>query len=631
LVTRAISESRGDTQVLDSVNLQIESNERICLLGRNGSGKTTLMRLLADEIEAESGEIIRPPGVAVARLEQQVPDSFLGTVWDVVASGAENVAEILTRYHHLAEEVSREPDPKLLAEFDKARQAIEAADAWQYHQRVDAICSRLGIDPEADAASLSAGLKRRVLLGKALAAQPDLLMLDEPTNHLDIESILWLEDFLLRFEGTLLFVTHDRAFLRRLATRIVELDRGKLRSWECDYDTYLKRRQDMLEAEEKQQAQFDKKLAEEEAWIRRGIKARRTRNEGRVRALQELRRQRIQRRERGGDVKLNLDEGERSGQKVIVAENLTFSYDDRLIVEGFSTRIMRGDKIGVVGPNGVGKTTLLRLLLGKLPPDAGTVKHGTNLQVAYFDQLHAQLDDEATVAQNVAPGTDKVVVAGKSRHIIGYLGDFLFPPERARSEVKYLSGGERNRLLLARLFTQPANLLVLDEPTNDLDAETLELLEETLLDYSGTLLIVSHDRAFLNNVATSTIVFEAPGEVREYVGGYDDWLRQRPAPPQESSTEAPEAKPRPKSDSPTSDDTKPRKLSYKEKQELESLPQRIEQLEVEQSEITNQVANPNFYKQDKEEIAAVTARLEAIEAELLEAFERWEILEGQRV
>ncbi len=592
-------------ELLDGVSCEIEPGERIGLLGRNGAGKTTLMRMLSGEVQPDSGQVVFAGGARVAYLPQEVPSDITGPVHDVVTAGA--------------------------------RTSPEDAD-WQIEERVEQTLDRMQLEGTLRFESLSSGMKRRVLLARALASNPDMLLLDEPTNHLDVDAIIWLEDFLSRWPGTLLFITHDRMFLRKLAVRILEIDRGRLFDWSCDYDTFLVRKEQALAAEEKQNALFDKKLAQEEVWIRQGIKARRTRNEGRVRALKALRVERSERRERGGKVKLEIQEAQRSGALVAEVENISFAYGERNIVDEFSTTIMRGDKVGIIGPNGAGKTTLLRLLLGKLQPQAGRVRTGTNLQIAYFDQLREQLKDDATVAENVGDGYDTVAFGGGRRHIIGYLQDFLFSPERARSQVQFLSGGERNRVLLAKLFAKPANVLVLDEPTNDLDADTLELLEEQLIEFSGTVLLVSHDREFLNNVVTSTIVFEpdATGElnVREYVGGYDDWLRQRP------KQQSPGSKSKPaetaKSNSATSPGTvatpvveKPRrKLSYKEQQELKTLPGEVEKLEAAIAELHQTMGDPEFYRQPKEKIAEAQARLRTLESDYETKFDRWHALEA---
>jgi ABC transport system ATP-binding/permease protein len=607
--------------LLDRATLSLEPGERVCLLGRNGAGKSTLLRLLQGELEPDQGEVIRQQGLRTAMLPQQVPRDLDGTIYDEVTRGVGPKAELLANYHTLANRLASNASEELQAELGRIQHALEADGGWSVHQQIEAVLSRMGLTPDALVANLSAGMKRRVLLARAIVGSPDLLVLDEPTNHLDIEAISWLEDFLLRYSGTLLFVTHDRALLRKLATRIVELDRGRLTSWSCDYATYLNRKEAALEAEAVQNALFDKKLAQEEVWIRTGIKARRTRNEGRVRALENLRRVRSDRRGQPGDVKMEIQESERTGRLVIEAKKVGFQYGERALIRDFSTMIMRGDRVGLIGPNGSGKTTLLRLLLGDLAPQSGSVRQGTNLEVAYFDQLHAQLDEAKSVRENVRDGSDSVTINGRSRHIIGYLEDFLFTPDQAAGPVSRLSGGERNRLLLARLFTKPSNVLVMDEPTNDLDMETLELLEDLLGDYAGTLLLVSHDREFLNNVVTSTLVLEGDGRVKEYAGGYDDWLMQRgeaaplaakPAPAR------PEQKPPPR---------RARRLTYKEQRELEALPQQIETLEAELGELHQVTADPAFYRKPAAEIIQVKARLESLQKEVAEAYRRWEELE----
>ena len=607
--------------VLDQANLTIEPGERVCLLGRNGTGKTTLLRLLQGTLECDRGEVIRQQGLRTAMLPQQVPQDLHGSVFDEVALGFGAKTELLAKYHHLASRLASEGSDDLQVELGRIPHALEVDGGWRMHQQIEAVISRMRLQADADVATLSAGMKRRVLLAKAVVASPDLLLLDEPTNHLDIESIRWLEDFLLRYGGTLLFVTHDRALLRKVATRILDLDRGRLTSWSCDYATYLNRKEAALEAESRQDAEFDKKLAREEVWIRTGIKARRTRNEGRVRALEALREVRRDRRQRPGDVKMEIQEAQRTGRLVIEAKQLHFAYGSRAIVRDFSTMIVRGDRVGLIGPNGSGKTTLLRLLLGDLPPQAGSVRHGTNLQVAYFDQLHAQLDENKSVRENVYDASDSVTVNGRTRHIMGYLEDFLFTSEQASSPVARLSGGERNRLLLARLFTKPSNVLVMDEPTNDLDVETLELLEDLLSEYAGTLLLVSHDREFLNNVVTGTLVLEGEGHVKEYAGGYDDWLRQSPEvpPPTKPST----AKLEPRHSPPQ----RARRLTYKEQRELEALPERIETLEAELAELHQRMADPTFYRQAPAAIIGVSNRLQSLQKEVAEAYRRWEELE----
>ncbi len=579
--------------LLDGVSCRIEAGERIGLLGRNGAGKTTLMRLLTGAEQPDRGRIEVFPSTRIALLTQEVP-KLAGTVFDIVLAGLHD-----ERLHRDSE--------------------------WAEGNRVERTLTDMRLDGAAAYQSLSTGMKRRVLLARALVGEPDVLLLDEPTNHLDLASIEWLESFLGSRASTLMFVTHDRAFLTRLARRILEIDRGKLFDWACDYPTFLARKEEALAAEEKQQALFDKKLAQEETWIRQGVKARRTRNEGRVRALQEMRRIRADRRDAVGNVQLAIDEGERSGALVLRAVDASFGYEEVPIVRNVTTTVMRGDKIGVIGPNGAGKSTLLRGLLGKLSPLAGTIRHGTNLQVAYFDQTRQQLDPDATAEDNVGQGRSSVTVGGKSKHIIGYLRDFLFTPEQARAPIRYFSGGQRNRLLLAKLFATPANLLVLDEPTNDLDSETLELLEQQLVAYDGTVLLVSHDRAFLNNVVTSTLAFEGD-EIREYVGGYDDWLRQRMAPASEGPPAKPPAFGGGKRDAAVS--AAPKKLSYKDQRELDQLPALIEQLESEQAALHEEMAAPEFYKQPGDQIASRQAALRSVDDRLAAAYARWEHLES---
>jgi len=578
--------------LLDGVSCQIEPGERIGLLGRNGAGKTTLLRMLGGQVAPDNGQIIFAPGSRVALLPQDVPQDLQGPVRAIVAQGAPYAAD-----DHDA--------------------------AWQAERRVERILEDMQLSGDAPFERLSSGMKRRVLLARAIVSEPDLLLLDEPTNHLDLSAVEWLETFLSRWKASLIFVTHDRTFLRKLAMRILEIDRGRLFDWACDYETFLVRKEAELAAEEKQNALFDKKLAEEEVWIRTGIKARRTRNEGRVRALERLREVRSERRETVGKAQLAIQEGQRTGMLVAVAQEVSFAYGDRPIVKDFSTSLMRGDKVGVIGPNGAGKTTLLRILLGQLQPQAGSVRLGTNLQVAYFDQLRQQLDEESSVQDNVADGNDTVNIGGNARHVVGYLRDFLFTPERVRLPVKFLSGGERNRLLLARLFAKPANVIVLDEPTNDLDMETLEMLEERLVEFSGTVLLVSHDRTFLNNVVTSTIVFEEEG-AREYFGGYDDWLRQR-KPPAKRAAETPSQRPAQQAASQAT--AVKRKLSFKEQRELDSLPATIEKCESAIAELHQAMAAPTFYQQPGPQIAAEQARLKELEDQLANAYERWEALE----
>jgi ATP-binding cassette subfamily F protein uup len=604
----------------------------VALVGRNGTGKSTLLKLIDRQIPADDGDIAFADGVRVARLDQEVPLETAGSVFDVVATGLGEIGDAVRRYHHLTHDMSGEPGTAVLQELEDCQHIIEAAGAWDMEKTVENLLTRLSLPVDVDIASLSGGLKRRVLLARALAAQPDILLLDEPTNHLDLDAILWLEEFLLGWPGTLVFITHDRVFLQRLATRIIELDRGHLTDFPGDYPTYQRRKAELLEAEAKSHAEFDKKLAQEEVWIRQGIKARRTRDMGRVKRLVEMREARSERRVRSGQVSMQVQQGERSGKLVVEAENVSFRYGDQPIVDALTTTILRGDKVGIIGPNGCGKTTLLRLMLGQLEPTSGKIKLGTNLQIAYFDQYRATLDENATVIDNVAQGSDRVTVNGRNTHVIGYLQDFLFTPDRARQPVKSLSGGERNRLLLARLFTQPANLLVLDEPTNDLDADTLDLLEELLIDYSGTVLVVSHDRAFLNNLVTSVLAFEGHGTVNEYVGGYDDWVRQRAQSPAVSSPvrsdegKGPATPPISKPATPI----KGRKMSFKEQKELEGLPQTIEQLETELTVLNESMAQPGFYQQNKDDITRSQAELAEKQSALESAYIRWEALEALR-
>ncbi|MCB1779770.1 MAG: ATP-binding cassette domain-containing protein [Candidatus Competibacteraceae bacterium] len=615
----------GAEKLLDNASFQLDSGERVCLTGRNGTGKTTLLRLLAGELQPDSGDLWRQPGLRVATLAQELPADTTATTFEIVAGGLDGLGELLAEYHEAAVHLTHDATSEQLQRVERLQHELEARDGWRWQQRVEAVMTRLQLPADTPLGELSGGWRRRVLLGRALVSEPEVLLLDEPTNHLDLETIQWLEEELLEFRGGLLFVTHDRALLQRLATRLLELDRGVLTSWPGDYTVFLEKKAALLEVEARHNAKFDKNLAQEEAWIRQGIKARRTRNEGRVRALLALREEHRQRREQTGKARFELEQAEISGKRVIEAKSIRYAWQDTPLICDFSVQIMRGDRIGLIGPNGSGKTTLLNLLLGRLTPDAGQVRLGTKLEIAWFDQLRERLDPEQTVLDAVAEGRETVAINGRYRHVIGYLGDFLFTPQRVRSPVKSLSGGERNRLLLARLFSQPANLLVMDEPTNDLDLETLELLEELLLDYSGTLLLVSHDRAFLDNVVTSCLVFEGSGTVREYVGGYSDWLRQRPAP-----KPAPVAKPAqlPKSVLPPAPKpVRPGKLSYNERRELEQLPARIEALEQHQQALQILTADPAFYKQEPETVAQRLGELRALEAELEVAYERWAALE----
>ncbi len=614
----------GGPMLLEGADLQIEKGERICLIGRNGAGKSTLLKLVDGELLPDRGAVSREPGLKTSMLPQEVSLGLHGSVYDVVASGQGENAALLVEHHRLSRELVDRDDRKAAARLCEVQHALETAGAWRLQQQVRTAISRLGLDESAPFGELSAGLKRRVYLARALASDPDLLLLDEPTNHLDIDAILWMESFLLRYAKTMLFVTHDRAFLDRVASRIVELDRARLVSFPGSYEGYLCRKEEMLENEAARAARLDKRVQREETWFRQGIKARRTRNEGRVRALMAMRAEVERRRARMGNVRLSLQEAERSGKQVIVARHITFAYDEEPVVLDFTATIMRGEKVGIIGPNGCGKTTLLRILLGEIVPDKGSVRQGAGLEVAYFDQLRAQLDEGKTLQQNVSGGGDTVFVNGKARNVIGYLQDFLFSPDQARAPITALSGGERNRLLLARLFARPSNVLVLDEPTNDLDPETLELLEAMLIEYAGTVLMVSHDRAFLNNVASSTLVFEGRGRVREYVGGYDDWVRQRPAEAGEgkkpaSARKKPGSRPSP---------VRPRRLTFKDQRELAQIPDLIEKLEAERLSLFDAMSDPAFYKRPGDEIARHTSRLDDLERELAEAYARWEHLEG---
>jgi len=639
----SVSVAFGHLPLLDRVAFQIDRGERVAVIGRNGTGKSTLLKIVAGALAPDAGTVWRQPGVVVSRLEQDVPLATAKPVFDVVAEGLGALSDVVTAYHHAAHDVAHDASPAALERLGRLQHELDERDGWRVEERVEMVLDRLGLPRDVPVDTLSGGWRRRVLLARALVAQPDVLVLDEPTNHLDIDAIAWLEAWLLDYPGALVFVTHDRVFLERIATRIVELDRGRLTSWPGDYATFVRKKDEWLENERLQQAKFDKKLAEEEAWLRQGIKARRTRNEGRVKALEAMRQERAERRERIGSVKLSAERADSPGKMVFEAEGVSKSYGGAPVVRNLSLRVQRGDRIGLVGPNGAGKTTLLRLLLGEITPDAGEVRRGANVQVAYYDQQREQLDPERTVFDTVGDGNDTVTVNGGSKHVHGYLRDFLFSPERARSPVKALSGGERNRLLLARLFTRPANVLVLDEPTNDLDLETLELLEAELVAWTGTLLIVSHDRRFLDNVVTSILVFEGEGRVEEYVGGYADWERYRLAigaptslaTPLASKAAAPaEAAPlalaAPSLPTPVPSPAAPRpKLSFKEKRELAALPGVIEQLEAEREALRRRTAAPEFYKEPADAIRDALARLDAIDPELAAAYDRWNALEAR--
>ncbi|HEY1589635.1 MAG TPA: ATP-binding cassette domain-containing protein, partial [Rhodanobacter sp.] len=606
---QSVDFSIGGPLLLEHVDLSIERNERVCIVGRNGEGKSTLMKLIAGELHADDGEVRVQNGVVIARMAQEVPQGTEGTVFDVVSDGLGDLGHLLARYHHLLHEgLHSQGDFDALGDV---QHQIEAQHGWDLDRRVTEVLTKLELPADTDFAALSGGMKGRVLLAQALVRKPDVLLLDEPTNHLDIEAIGWLENFLKQFDGSILFVTHDRSFLRALATRIVEIDRGALTDWPGDYDNYLRRREERLHAESQANALFDKKLAQEEVWIRQGIKARRTRNEGRVRALKALRNERAERRNLGGNVKMTAANAQASGKKVIDLEHVHQAYDGRVLIDDLSTTIMRGDRIGIIGPNGAGKSTLLKIMLGELKPQRGTAELGTGIQIAYFDQHRLQLNDTLNALDNVAEGREFIELNGQRKHIIGYLQDFLFSPERARAPITRLSGGERNRLLLAKLFAQPSNLLVMDEPTNDLDVETLELLEELLTDYQGTLLLVSHDRAFLDNVVSSTLVLEGDGQIGEYVGGYSDWLRQRPT--AAAGIAAAAAKPGLTREQPAAPK---RKLSFKDQRELEQLPIRIEQLEAEINTRGAAMNEPSFFQQDSAAIVKANEALAKLQTEL---------------
>lgn len=628
-----VSIAYGDRPLLDKACLQLAPGERVCLIGRNGAGKSTLLKLASETIQPDDGCIWRKPGLRAGMLNQDLPVADSKRVYDVVASGLETVGQLLADWHDLSVNIQTDTDMKKL---ERVQDQLEALDGWALQQRVEQIIQKLQLPADKIMGELSGGWRRRVELARALVSEPDLLLLDEPTNHLDIITIAWLEQQLKDFRGALLFITHDRTFLKALATRILELDRGRLTSWDCNYETCLERKAHQLEVEAEQNALFDKKLAREEVWIRQGIKARRTRNEGRVRALKALREERLARRNVQGKATFSLDAAERSGKLVVEAQNISMGFDGKLLVHDFSFTLMRGDKVGLIGANGVGKTTLLKILLGDLEPDTGTVRHGTRLEVAYFDQMREQLELEKSVIDNVAEGRERVSINGESRHIISYLESFLFSPQRARTPAKALSGGERNRLLLARLFSKPANVLVLDEPTNDLDVETLELLESILVDFPGTVLLVSHDRAFLDNVVSSSLVFEGNGVVREYVGGFEDWLRQggsiqrlaesgekilKPTEAQTARATVSSVQPKPVSG---------KRLSYKLQRELDSLPTEIEQLEAEQQALEKLTAETDFYQKNQEEVARVLRRLTDLTDAIEEKMDRWAELEEQK-
>ena len=622
---RDLCVSFGGPALLDHVHLTLNKGERVCLVGRNGSGKSTLLKTINGEIPPDGGVIETSGALTIARLEQEVPQDYSGSVFDLVALGLGDMAPLIQDYQHITTELAENYSEEALKKLEIIQKELEAKDGWALEQQVSRVLSLLNLDGELKFEALSGGLKRRVLLAQALVKEPDILLLDEPTNHLDIDSIQWLESFLLTFPCSLLFISHDRSFIRSLSTRVIDLDRGKLSDWPGDYENYLRRKKEALDAEDKQNALFDKKLAQEEVWIRQGIKARRTRNEGRVRALEALRKERSDRRNQVGKVRLEVSTGEKSGQQVIEATNIAFQYGDNHLVKNFSTMITRKDRIGIVGPNGTGKSTLLKLLLGQLEPDQGKVKIGTNLKVAYFDQLRSQLDETISVRANLGEGKDTVTINGRDKHVIGYLQDFLFSPDRANTPVSALSGGEKNRLLLAKLFARESNLLVLDEPTNDLDIETLDLLEELVADYPGTLLIVSHDRTFLNNVVTSIFAYEGDGVVNEYVGGYDDWLRQykQQTPTKAALPNASNKQEKTGTEAPSKNKVK---LSYKDQRELDSLPKKLQELEEKIETLQGQLASPDLHS-DHGKLASLSEELTQAEKELEQCFSRWEALE----
>ena len=614
--------SYGQPPLIDHINLVIERGERVCLIGRNGAGKSTLLKILTGQITADDGVLKRASAVKIAQLEQSVPEDAQGSVFDVITQGLGAEGELAKRYHHLILELGTNPSDQTMRDLEECQSELDRVNGWDINQRVESIITKMDLDADVDISSLSGGYKRRVLLARALVCDPDLLLLDEPTNHLDIDAIQWVEQFLLKWEGSLLFISHDRRFMNNLATRFIEIDRGQLAEFNCNYATYLQRKEEILEVEDKQNALFDKRLSQEEVWIRQGIKARRTRNEGRVRALESMRREYADRRKRQGTARMDIQQAERSGKIVAEAQNISFAFagDQQPVVRDFSTLIQRGDKVGFIGRNGVGKTTLIKLLLSELVPQQGSIKTGTNLNVAYFDQYRSALDEEKSVKGNVSGGGDMLEIGCKPKHVISYLQDFLFAPERCRQPVKALSGGERNRLLLAKLFTQPSNVLVLDEPTNDLDIDTLDLLEELLIDYKGTIILVSHDRAFLNNVVTSTLVFEGNGSINQYIGGYDDWLRQRKTEQPASSQQPAKAQTKASSAS--------KKLSYKDQRELDNLPQEIENLETQIAGLSEQISQPDFYRGDRNDIAETETRLSELQQQLSHCYDRWESLEN---
>ena len=629
----------GHHPLLDQANLQLDPGERVGLIGRNGTGKSSLLKVIAGESKLDDGTLWVAPAARVAYVPQEPLLQPGHTVYEAVAEGLGDLQAVLVEYHAITHQLAdaHADTDKLMARMQALQHELDAQQGWQSQARVETVLSKLGLDADAEIGKLSGGWRKRVALARALVAEPEVLLLDEPTNHLDLQAIEWLEDLLLGFNGSVLFITHDRRFLDRLATRIVELDRGHLTEFIGNFTQYQAKKEELLAVEATHAAKFDKVLAQEEAWIRQGIKARRTRNEGRVRRLERLRLERAARRERQGTVRLSLDAGERSGKLVAELEHVHKAYGDRVLIQDFSTRILRGDRIGLLGPNGVGKTTLLKLILGELEPDSGRIHRGTNLNIAYFDQMREQLDEEATLADTISPGSEFVQIGNERKHVISYLEDFLFPPQRARSPVKSLSGGERNRLLLARLFANPANVLVLDEPTNDLDIETLELLESLLQEFEGTLFLVSHDRAFLENTVTQVIAFEGNGILTEFGGGYDDWQRftaQRAEAARSEKAQAEKSRPTApaaaKSSVSTASKAATAKLSFKELKELEALPDHITALETELAAINHQLADSNLYRNQPEQVKTLQARLQAIDSDMETLMARWEALERRR-
>lgn len=625
-----VSLAYGHHALLDEIDLELRRGERVCLVGRNGEGKSSLFKVINGEVVPDDGNIWRREPLRISHLAQEVEAESEGDVFEVVASGLPRLGKLLADYHHLTHELAEQQSQDKVNRLAELQHEIEVADGWQIDQRVGTVLSRLGLDGSEKFSSLSGGWRRRAMLARALVSEPDILLLDEPTNHLDIEAITWLEGFMANFQGALLFVSHDRAFVRRLAQKVIELDRGQLTSWPGTYDDYVRRKAAQLAVEADHNAKFDKRLSQEETWIRQGIKARRTRNEGRVRALEAMREQFRLRRHRTSKARMKLDEAESAGKRVFEAEDVDFAFDGKPVISGFSTTIMRGDRVGIIGPNGSGKSTLIKLFLGELTPQVGRIQRGTKLQIAYFDQQRDQLDLDVSVMDNVAGGSQFVTIGGKNRHVASYLRDFLFPPQRLQSPVSTLSGGERNRLMLARLFAQPANLLVMDEPTNDLDVETLELLEELIMDFKGTLLLVSHDRAFLDNVVTSTLVFEHNGKIGEYVGGYNDWLRYKEEREKtrkteklkavESKSAASKSRPEKKSNV--------KKLTFNDQRELDALPAKIEKLEAEKSQLQTIVSGVGFYQQEEAQIMKTVVKLDVVSKELESCYQRWMELEA---